>query len=105
MSTVVERECQCAEIENGCVLKEQGYTQKHAVRNHARLDVFAAVKIQVDVFGVVTKCSDVVGYQGVAGPCRPRVQDGGRKVFRNVGTQLQHYTTSQLIRHQRSSVK
>jgi hypothetical protein len=34
-----------------------------AVATAAKFEAFTAVKIQVDVFWVVTSCSDVVGYQ------------------------------------------
>jgi hypothetical protein len=36
---------------------------------YARYEVFTAVKIQVDVFWVVTPCSVVVGYRRFRGPC------------------------------------
>jgi hypothetical protein len=36
---------------------------------HARFEAFTAVKIQVDVFWVVTSCGVVVGYQRFGGPC------------------------------------
>jgi hypothetical protein len=34
-----------------------------------RFEVFTAVKIQVQVFWVVTPCNDVVGYQRFRNPC------------------------------------
>jgi hypothetical protein len=47
-----------------------------------KFEVFATMKIQVEVFWVVTQCSDVVGYQH---------EDRGSKFLRNVGIQPQHY--------------
>jgi hypothetical protein len=41
-----------------------------------RFEVFMEVKIQVEVFCVVTPLSVVVGYQRFRGP-----EDGGSKVF------------------------
>jgi len=35
----------------------------------AAFEVFTAVKIQVEVFWVVTPCSVVVGYRRFRGPC------------------------------------
>jgi hypothetical protein len=49
-------------------------------------EVFTVVKIQDAVCWVVTPCSVAVGYNP---------EDGGRKVLRNFGTTLQHYTASQ----------
>jgi len=36
---------------------------------YARFEVFTAVKIQVEIFWVVTQCSVVAGYQRFGGPC------------------------------------
>jgi hypothetical protein len=36
---------------------------------YARFEVFMAVKIQDEVFWVVTPCSAMVGYQRFRGPC------------------------------------
>jgi hypothetical protein len=41
-----------------------------------RLEVFMAVKIQVEVLGAVTPCNVVVGYQRFRGPCCLS-EDGG----------------------------
>jgi hypothetical protein len=38
---------------------------------NVRFEVFLVVKIQVQVFQVVTLCSVVVGYQYFRGPCCP----------------------------------
>jgi len=35
-----------------------------------RFEVFTAVKIQVEVFWVVTMCSDTIGYRRFGGLCR-----------------------------------
>jgi len=36
----------------------------------ARLQIFTAIKIQVSLFWIVTRCSDVVGYERFGGPFR-----------------------------------
>jgi hypothetical protein len=65
-----------------------------------RFEVFTAMKIQLEVFWVVTPCSVVLGKQRFRGPCRLHLQDedGGGMVPRNVGTLSQHYMKSQLRR-------
>jgi hypothetical protein len=58
----------------------------------ARFEAFTVVRIQVEVFGVVTLCSVAVGYQRFGGPCCLHFQvDGSSKVLRNVGIIQQHY--------------
>jgi hypothetical protein len=60
------------------------------------------VKIQVEVFWVVTHCSVVVGYQQFIGPYFFLLQGKckGSKVLQNVDILLQHYRASQPIRPQ-----
>jgi hypothetical protein len=66
----------------------------------ARFEVFAVVKIQVEVFWVVKPRSVVTGYQRFRGLCCLHLhelhpEDGGNKDLRNVGVlQQQHYTIS-----------
>jgi hypothetical protein len=57
--------------------------------NVARLEVFTAMKIQIEVFWFVMPCSDVVGYKSF-GVSEPHPQDGGSMAIRNVGI-LPHY--------------
>jgi len=58
---------------------------------------FMAVMFQVEVFWVVTPCSDVAGYQRFRGPCCIHLQgeDGSSMVPQIVGTLPRHYTASQ----------
>jgi hypothetical protein len=62
-----------------------------------KFEVSTAVKIQIQVFCVVTPCNAVVGYQRFRGPCRFHVQgdNGGSLDLWNVVIQPQHYTASQ----------
>jgi len=39
-----------------------------------RLEVFAVVKLQVEVFWLITPCSFAVGKQRFGGPCCPHLQ-------------------------------
>jgi hypothetical protein len=55
------------------------------IRGNARFEVFTAVKIQFEVFWVLTP-SSVVGYQRFGGPCCLHLQgevpeDGGSKAL------------------------
>jgi len=43
-------------------------------QTHARFEAFKAVKIQVEVFRVVTPCGVVIGYQRFKRPRRPRLE-------------------------------
>jgi hypothetical protein len=43
--------------------------------HYARFEVFTVVKIEVEVFWVVTPCSAVAGYQHFRGPCCLLLQD------------------------------
>jgi len=45
------------------------------MQQFASFEVFMAVKIQVDVFGVVTPCSSAAGYQRFGGPRCLHLQD------------------------------
>jgi len=69
-----------------------------------RYEDFTEVRIQDEVFWVVTCCT-VVRYQHLGGSrCLHLPQDAGSTVLRNAGILLQHYTTTQLRRvgHRRS---
>jgi len=48
-------------------IETRGYKKSKDWRNEARFEVFAVVKIQVEVFWVVTSCSDVVRYHRFGG--------------------------------------
>jgi hypothetical protein len=65
--------------------------------SYARLLVFTVVKIEVEVFWVVTPCHVVVGYHHFGGPyclyLHPK--DGGSIDLRNVYFLPQNYTASQ----------
>jgi hypothetical protein len=58
-----------------------------------KFEVFTTVKIQVEIFWVVTRCGHVVEYKLIGRPCC--LEDESNKVLRNVGTLPQHYTASQ----------
>jgi hypothetical protein len=58
----------------------------------ATFEVLTVVKIQVEVFWVVTPCGVAVGHV-VAPILTP--EDGSKMVLRNVGILPQHYTVSQ----------
>jgi len=64
-----------------------------------RFEVFTAVKIQVEVFWVVTPCSVAVGHQrfGGGGLCSLHLyrEAGGRKILRNDGILPQRFTALQ----------
>jgi hypothetical protein len=62
-----------------------------------KFKVLMVVKIQVEVFWVVTLCSVLVGYQHFGGPCYLCLQDegGGSRVLRSTGILPQHYMVSQ----------
>jgi len=51
---------------------------KHVLRN-ARFQLFTAMKIQVEVFWVVTSYSVIVGYQRFKGPYCLHLQGLGRR--------------------------
>jgi hypothetical protein len=85
---------------------------KHQLKHLSCLwfEVFTPVKIQVEVFWVVTLCSNMVGYHLFRGPCcfhlkgevyhlqhymALQSEDGGSKVPWNVGILPQHHTASQ----------
>jgi hypothetical protein len=59
-----------------------------------RVEVFTAVKIQVEVFWVLKPCSVVLGYQ-----LQLHHEDAGSMDLRDVGILPQHYTASEPRRH------
>jgi len=66
----------------------------------ARFEVFMVVKIQVQVFWVLTLCSAAVRYQRFRRPCclqlpLLRPEDEGSMFLRNFGNLSQIYTASQ----------
>jgi hypothetical protein len=65
-----------------------------------RFEAFTVVKIQVEVFWVVTPCNVMVVYQRVRGPCYLHLHpaDGSGIDLRHVGILPQHYTASQARR-------
>jgi len=63
-------------------------------------EVFTAIKIQVEVYWVVTPCSVAVGYHRFEGPCCPHftLSFGGSKVLRNDDILPRNYTASECRR-------